>query len=84
MDYWVYALKSEKDGRVYVGMSKDVPSRIKQHNAGMSRSTKGYRPWKLIYEEKVGKRVSAREREKYLKSGVGKEFLKSLSGNKAP
>ncbi len=76
--YYVYAVKSEKDGRVYVGISSDVERRLVQHNAGKTKSTKGYIPWKLIYAEKVGDRLSARKKEKYYKSGIGKEFLKSL------
>jgi len=84
MFYWVYAILSEKDGRIYVGMTKNVNERVEQHNAGKSKSTKGYRPWKLFYSEKIGDGAAAREREKYLKSGSGKEFLKSLLRNQAP
>ncbi len=74
----VYAIKSEKGGRIYVGMCAEVNVRLKQHNNGNTKSTKGFKPWKLIYTEEVVSRVEARKREKYLKSGIGKEFLKSL------
>ena len=75
--YWVYAISSEKLPRIYVGMSSDIERRVSEHNAGRVFSTKGYTPWKLIYFEKCGiNRGDARLREKYLKSGVGKEFLK--------
>lgn len=84
MSYWVYAIQSAKNGRVYVGFSTDVTSRLKQHNTGKTRSTKAYRPWNLIYTEAVENRLEAREREKYYKSGSGKEFLKSLPTYKAP
>jgi putative endonuclease len=84
MEFWVYAIQSEKDDRIYVGLSSDVARRLKQHNEGKTKSTKGYTPWKLIYSEKVGQRQEARNREKYLKSGSGKEFLKSLHSNQAP
>ncbi len=43
-----------------------------------NRSTKAYRPFEVIYTEDLGDRKSAREREKFLKSGSGKEFLKRL------
>ena len=76
--YWVYAIQSEIDGRIYVGMCQDIPTRVRQHNQGKTKSTKGYIPWKLIYKEEVTSRQLARVREKYLKSGSGKEFLKSL------
>jgi len=76
--YFVYAIKSKKDGRIYVGLSSNVERRILEHNAGYVFSTKGYRPWNLIYKEKLLTRKEARIREKYLKSGAGKEFLKSI------
>ena len=76
--YSVYALQSEIDWRIYVGMTTDIPKRLKEHNSGKTRSTKGYRPWKLIYQEHGFDRKSARSREKYLKGGSGKEFLKKL------
>lgn len=76
--FFVYAIKSEKDGRVYVGMCIEVEVRLKEHNAGKTKSTKGFRPWKLIYTEEAANRVEARKREIYLKSGIGKEFLRSL------
>ena len=76
--YWVYVIESQKDKRLYVGMSKQVENRLKEHNAGHVTSTKGYRPWKLLYREEVGDRPLARQREKYLKSGSGKEYLKTI------
>lgn len=78
MKYYIYAIKSKKDGRIYVGLTTNVESRVQQHNAGKTQSTKAYRPWELIYTEEAEDRLSARKREKYLKSGIGKEFLKSL------
>jgi putative endonuclease len=77
--YFVYAIKSAIDGRIYVGMSADVDERVKAHNRGETKSTKPYRPWKLIYKKFVGTREQARKEEKRLKSGFGKEFLKSLN-----
>jgi len=59
-------------------MCADIEVRLKEHNAGKTRSTKGFIPWKLIYKEGVSTRLEARKREIYLKSGIGKEFLKSL------
>jgi putative endonuclease len=73
--YTVYAIQSEVDQRIYVGFSSNLENRITEHNAGKTKSTKGYRPWKLIYQESQPDRQSARKREKYLKSGVGKEQI---------
>ncbi len=77
--YFVYAIQSEKDGRIYVGMCADIEVRLKEHNAGKTKSTKGFTPWKLIYKEESVSRIEARKREIYLKSGVGKQFLKSMA-----
>jgi putative endonuclease len=77
--YYVYALKSLVDGRIYVGFSSHVQRRVMEHNSGYVFSTKGYRPWELIHQESVNTRTEARIRERYLKSGIGKEFLKSIS-----
>ena len=77
----VYVLRSEQDGRFYVGMSSDVEKRIIAHNSGRTKSTKGYRPWKLIHLEDHAERILARKREKYLKSGYGKQWLKKKYTN---
>lgn len=74
--YFVYALQSKTCKRIYVGFTENLEKRIHQHNSGKTKSTKGYIPWELIYFEVVQDRFKAREREKYLKSGSGKEFLK--------
>ncbi|WP_299763396.1 GIY-YIG nuclease family protein [uncultured Dokdonia sp.] len=74
--YFVYVLRSEVDGRLYKGLTQDIENRLREHNSGKMKSTKGYIPWVLVYQEKIETRVEARKREKYLKSGVGREFLK--------
>lgn len=76
--YSVYVIQSLVDKRLYVGMSQDVQRRIKEHNNGYVFSTKGYRPWILVYHEIVGARQLARQREKYFKSGSGKEKIKKM------
>ena len=81
MSYCVYAIKSEIDSRIYVGMSQNVEKRLKEHNNGRVFSTKGYRPWHLVYSEKCSDRIHAREKEKYYKSGYGKEHLKNIINN---
>jgi len=77
MAYVVYAIKSLIDNRIYVGMTQNLKKRIIEHNQGKTKSTKGYRPWKVIFFEEVESRLEARRVEKYYKSGCGKEFLKN-------
>ena len=49
--YFVYILCSEKVKRYYIGVSQDLVVRLKAHNAGGTRSTKPYRPWRVVYVE---------------------------------
>jgi putative endonuclease len=74
----VYALRSLSRNYIYVGITNDIKRRIDEHNNGENRSTKAYAPFILIYSEEFPDRISARIKERYLKSGVGKEFLKNL------
>ena len=73
----VYVLLSLKDGLHYVGMAKNAMTRLKEHNDGKSRFTKGHAPWKIIYTEQVPDWETARKREKYLKTAAGKNWLKN-------
>ena len=82
MEYFVYILKSEKDGRLYKGHTSNLESRMEEHNSGKTKSTKGYRPWSLQYFEKFETREEAINREKYFKTGIGREFLNKLLKNK--
>jgi putative endonuclease len=74
--FFVYILKSENNWRFYVGMTSNLEKRIEEHNKGYTKSTKGYRPWKLFFFETFQSRAEARSREKYYKSGIGKEKIK--------
>ena len=59
-------------------MTKDLVARIDRHNSGREKTTRFYSPFVLIYKEELEDRVSARKREKYWKSGVGKSQLRVL------
>ena len=74
----VYAISSIKRAYIYVGLTSQLNIRIIQHQNGNERTTKPYRPYRLIYTKEFENRRSAREFEKYLKSGSGKEFFKSI------
>jgi putative endonuclease len=78
MNYYVYVLKSVKKKYLYVGLTKNVKIRFLQHQKGFEKTTRPYRPFKLILTEKFDSRLDARNREKYLKSGCGKEYIKNL------
>ncbi len=76
MPYFVYALQSERDGRLYIGMTRDVQKRLRQHNAGKTQSTRFYRPYILLRFAEVPDRLAARALEKEWKSGSGRAFIK--------
>jgi len=76
--YHVYAISSQVKRYIYVGLTSNLEERLRRHNKGYEQTTKAYRPFKLIYKEECDTRIEARQREKYFKSGTGKEFLKSL------
>ncbi|MBP7808104.1 MAG: GIY-YIG nuclease family protein [Bacteroidia bacterium] len=76
--FFVYVLKSEKDGRLYKGFTNNIDRRIDEHNKGQNKSTKGFRPWKLVHIEKFATLTEARNREKFLKTGQGRDYLKKI------
>jgi len=78
MGYFVYAISSLKQNYIYVGLTNNLDDRINRHNSGRERTTRFYAPFQIIYTEITDDLKSARKRERYLKSGAGKEFLKSL------
>jgi putative endonuclease len=71
----VYVIESLTDQTWYTGMALDAPTRLKEHNNGKNRFTKGHLPWKIIYTEQHPDWETARKREKYLKSAAGKRWL---------
>ena len=75
--FYTYLLKSEKDDKWYTGSTNDLRKRLKQHNNNESTYTKNKGPWKLIYYEACINEQDARSREKYLKTGMGKRYLKN-------
>lgn len=75
--WYTYILRSLKDGETYTGSTNDLRKRFKQHSDGLGRSTKGRRPFELIYYEMCKNERDARSRELFLKSGMGKRYLKT-------
>jgi putative endonuclease len=74
--FCVYFLKSVQNGDIYIGSSNDVTRRVARHNAGGVRSTKGYRPWKLIGVVECGTRSEAVTLESFYKTGQQRALLK--------
>jgi len=74
--FYTYVLQSEKNKKWYTGFTSDLRKRFKEHNNNLSTYTKGRDPFDLIYYEACLNEDDAKAREKYLKSGRGKRFIK--------
>lgn len=71
--YYVYILHNKQYEKFYTGMTNNIERRLYEHNSGQVKPTKAYKPWVVVYQEEYVDRVHAREREKYWKSGVGRQ-----------
>ena len=75
--HYIYVLRSIADDGFYIGYSANLRKRFRQHSQGDSFATSYRSPWKLIYYEAYLEQTDALGRERYLKSGAGRRFLKS-------
>ena len=76
--YTVYVLRSFKDGRTYVGCTKNFENRLKEHNAGEVISTKKRVPFKLWYKEEYVNKHEAYKREQHFKTAWGRRKLRKI------
>lgn len=76
--YYVYVLQSLKVDWIYTGSTSDLHQRLKSHNDGKNLSTKGYKPFKLIFYEAYLSKKDALRREEYFKTTKGKTTLKTM------
>ena len=77
--FTVYVLKSLKNNYRYIGQTNNLNKRLDEHNSGLSKSTKNIRPLVLDYSEEYATRSKAMKRERFLKSGKGREWLTSIN-----
>jgi putative endonuclease len=77
--YYVYILFSESSGKTYVGYTSDLSRRLSEHNITEKKGfTLKYRPWKLIYSEMFEEKKEASSKEKYFKTGKGRDEIKKI------
>ena len=78
MDFVVYILFSDSSGRTYVGFTTDLINRFHSHNKFSKKGfTVRFRPWKVIHIEFFNMKTEAMKREKYLKSGKGRSWIRN-------
>lgn len=75
--YYVYVIQSQKDQRFYTGFTKDLRKRFSEHNNKKVYSTKGRGPFVMVYYEACLNEQDARMRERYIKTGTGKRYIKN-------
>ncbi|MBI3983781.1 GIY-YIG nuclease family protein [Candidatus Microgenomates bacterium] len=76
--YYAYVLANHRKNFLYIGFTTDLRSRFDSHNLGKIRSTRSYRPLKLIHYEAYAEKSDAKRREKYLKSNRGRTTLMTM------
>ncbi len=76
--FYVYFLKSKKDGSFYIGQTNNIENRLLRHNKGLIKTTKSRVPFKIIYFEEYNTRREAMLREKHLKSILGVKEKKKI------
>jgi len=77
MPFIVYILYTEKYNKHYTGFTSDIENRLLSHNVLGKGWTAKYRPWKLIFSKEFNTKKDAMEYEKWLKTGVGRDFIKT-------
>jgi putative endonuclease len=76
--WYVYVLQSKRDSKLYTGCTNDLRKRVELHNTGKLPATRSRHPLAVIYSEAYLNKFDAFEREKWLKSGRGRNHLKRV------
>ncbi|MCX5781636.1 MAG: GIY-YIG nuclease family protein [Elusimicrobia bacterium] len=76
--YYLYILKSKRNGRYYIGSTGNLGKRLEEHNRGKTKSTKKFVPYQLEYKETFDTLSEARKREYYIKSQKSSRFVEKL------
>ena len=76
--FFIYILKSSKNGKYYIGSTHNLEKRLKEHNSGKTRSTKKLTPLEIVYTESYSTNKEARKRELYIKNRKSRKYIESL------
>ena len=79
--FYLYVLRSQQTGGLYVGSAADVEKRLQRHNRGDAKSTRHGVPWAVLHTESFVTRLEAVRRERYYKTGRGREEIQRLLAN---
>jgi putative endonuclease len=78
MVYTVYVLRSLRDGKRYIGYTKNLSRRLFEHNSGGCKSTKNRKPLELVYKEDYSNKSEAMERERFFKTTKGRAYMEKI------
>ena|SRR3972149_4662118 len=78
---YVYILRSQYDGELYIGCTNDLKKRFREHNSGLVVATRDRIPFELVYYEAFANKSDAFVREQWLKSGWGRHHMKKMLSN---
>jgi putative endonuclease len=76
--YYVYILLNETKTRTYTGVADDVNKRLEEHNNGKVKSSRPYRPYKIIRTESFKTLSEAMKKEQFYKSTTGRRRLREM------
>jgi putative endonuclease len=82
--FYCYVVRSQKTGRRYVGSCEELDEHLRRHNAQESKATKHGVPWTLVHYEIFSARSEALNRERYCKTGRGRDELDRLEFERSP
>ncbi|NBV69069.1 MAG: GIY-YIG nuclease family protein [Flavobacteriia bacterium] len=77
MPFYSYVLRSLKNGILYKGSTQDIEKRLIIHNQGLVNYSSKHTPWELVLFEQFETRGEAMKREKWYKTGTGRDWIKS-------
>jgi len=78
---YAYVIYSKKDHMIYTGCTNDLKKRLELHNAGKVFSIKYRMPFELVFYEAFANKHDGFEREQYLKTGWGRNYIKKVAKN---
>ena len=76
--FYVYILRSLKNGSFYVGSTQDLTKRVERHNLGGNLYTRKFKPFELVWSEVYNTRAEAVRRECQVKQWKSKKALERL------